>query len=85
LHGILIYPRIIERHILQLDGVIDAKVLITHEPNGREQLTARVIGRVSDDAVRDHCSVLEEIQRPTRVECISENAAEGAYTAHGKL
>ena len=85
LHGITIYPRIIERHILQLDGVIDARVLITHEPNGREQLTARVVGHVSEARVRDHCAVLEEIQRPTRIECISETAAQSAYSAHGKL
>ena len=85
LHGITIYPRVIERHILQLDGVIDARVLVTHEASGREQLTARVVGRVSEGEVRDHCSVLEEIQRPTRVECIAENAAQSAYTAHGKL
>ncbi|HEU4711125.1 MAG TPA: AMP-binding protein [Pyrinomonadaceae bacterium] len=85
LHGITIYPRIIERHLLQLDGVIDARVLITHQANGREQLTARVVGRVSEADVREHCSVLEEIQRPTNVECISESASESAYTAHGKL
>jgi acyl-coenzyme A synthetase/AMP-(fatty) acid ligase len=85
LHGITIYPRIIERHILQLEGVVDARVLIAHEPSGREQLTARVVGRVSEGDVRDHCSVLEEIQRPTGVECLSERAAESVYTAHGKL
>lgn len=85
LHGITIYPRTIERHILQLDGVVDVRVLVAHETGGREQLAARVIGRTDEGAVREFCSTLPEIQRPARIECISEQDANSAYTAHGKL
>jgi acyl-coenzyme A synthetase/AMP-(fatty) acid ligase len=85
LNGVIVYPRVIERHILQLDGVVDVRIRVSNNHGVGEQLTARVIGRVEEGAVREHCATLDEIQRPTRIECISEHDAERAYTNHGKL
>jgi acyl-coenzyme A synthetase/AMP-(fatty) acid ligase len=85
LNGIIIYPRVIERHILQLDGVVDVRVRVSNGYGVGEQLTARVIGRVEEEAVREHCRMLDESQWPTRIECLSERDAERAYTTHGKL
>lgn len=85
LNGIIVYPRVTERHILQLDGVVDVRVRIARDEGVGEQLTARVIGRVAEEAVREHCRGLGDGQRPTRIECISEREAERAYTSHGKL
>jgi acyl-coenzyme A synthetase/AMP-(fatty) acid ligase len=85
LHGIMVYPRVIERHILQLEGVVDVRVRISIEKSGREHLTARVIGGIQENAIREHCLALDEYQRPALIECISECEAERAYTAHGKL
>jgi acyl-coenzyme A synthetase/AMP-(fatty) acid ligase len=84
LHGILVYPRTIERHILRIPDVIDVRVRITHEYGG-EHLSALVVGPVTPDLIREHCGDLPEIQRPARIQCISELDAESAYSAHGKL
>lgn len=86
-HGYLIYPRVIERHLLQMQGVVDARVLVTLDELGREHLHARVVGsaQVDEEAVRAHCEELDDLHQPTRVECIAERDAEKAYTAHGKL
>ncbi|WP_165949807.1 AMP-binding protein [Micromonospora sp. KC207] len=85
LHGVTIYPRRIERHILDLDGVVDVRVLVRHRPDSADELTARVIGDVGVDQVREHCAALSAIERPNRVECFTEAESVSAYTAHGKL
>jgi phenylacetate-coenzyme A ligase PaaK-like adenylate-forming protein len=83
--GALVYPRAIERHLLAMPGVSDARVLVERTDNGLEHLAARVVGRVDADAVRVHCRELPESERPTRVECVPEDRALSAYSANGKL
>ncbi|MGH8919842.1 MAG: AMP-binding protein, partial [Actinomycetes bacterium] len=83
--GVLVYPRSIERHLLALDGVSDARVLVHRGASGLEHLVARVVGSVTQAQVREHCGALPETERPTRVECIPEAAALAAYSANGKL
>jgi acyl-coenzyme A synthetase/AMP-(fatty) acid ligase len=85
LRGVLVYPRAVERHLLALDGVSDARVLIERSPNGLEHLTARVVGDVDEAAVRDHCTALPETERPSRISCVPERDALSAYSANGKL
>lgn len=83
LHGITIYPRTIERHILRLDGVADVRVVVEHRAGGLDSLVARVVGSATEGALREHCSALDPIERPARFECLPEGAA--AYRANGKL
>lgn len=83
--GMLIYPRAIERHLLALDGVADARVSVRRTETGLEHLEAKVIGEVDEAAVREHCSTLAEAERPTRIECVPEATALAAYNAVGKL
>ncbi|MFI7637831.1 AMP-binding protein [Nonomuraea sp. NPDC049400] len=85
LRGILVYPRAIERHLLTLDGVADARVLVQRTEAGLEHLLAKVVGEVAEAAVREHCLALAEIERPTRIECVSEQQAATVYSANGKL
>jgi acyl-CoA synthetase (AMP-forming)/AMP-acid ligase II len=85
LKGILVYPRAIERHLLELPGVVDVRVLVHRDPSGLEHLLARVVGSVNAAAVREHCAALPEIERPARIECVAEREALAAYSAHGKL
>ncbi|HEY0636608.1 MAG TPA: AMP-binding protein [Pseudonocardiaceae bacterium] len=83
--GVLVYPRTIERRLLALDGVSDARVLVRRGPSGLEHLAARVVGRVDEATVRAHCAALPEASRPGRVECIPELDAVSAYSRNGKL
>lgn len=85
LRGVLVYPRAIERHLLALPGVVDARVLVRRSTSGLEHLVARVVGDVDEGAVRDHCTVLDEAERPSRIECIPESQALSAYNPNGKL
>lgn len=85
LSGVLVYPRAVERHLLTLAGVSDARVLVRRSPSGLEHLAARVVGRVDEAAVREHCAALPEASRLARIECISEYDAVSAYSANGKL
>jgi acyl-coenzyme A synthetase/AMP-(fatty) acid ligase len=85
LFGVTIYPRQIERHLLGLDGVTDVRVSVSRHASGRDQLLARVVGDVDESDVRAHCASLPASQRPARVECLSEHAAVGVYSVHGKL
>ncbi len=82
LHGITVYPRQIERHILDLQGVADVAVRI-RVVNGIDHLAVRVVGRVTEDQLREHCSSLPEVDRPTLVECLPEGFEH--YSSHGKL
>jgi acyl-coenzyme A synthetase/AMP-(fatty) acid ligase len=82
LHGVTIYPRGIERHILNLDGVADVRVLV--DPSA-DVLVARVVGDASEGEVRAWCYTLPEIERPGRVACIPERESLSAYSGHGKL
>ncbi|GAB1640134.1 AMP-binding protein [Krasilnikovia sp. MM14-A1259] len=84
LRGVLVYPRAVERHLLRLPGVADARVLVDRA-DGLERLVARVVGDVDPDAVREHCQALDDSERPGVVEVVSERAAGAAYTTHGKL
>jgi acyl-CoA synthetase (AMP-forming)/AMP-acid ligase II len=82
LHGVLVYPRQIERHIFLVPGVEDVRVRrVDH--GGLERLEARVVGSASPDAVREHCRSLPEAARPALVECVAEGVE--AYSARGKL
>lgn len=82
LHGITIYPRQIERHLLKFDGVADISIRITNV-NGVEHLAARVVGSVTEEQVKEYCSTLSEISQPTLIECFTEEAE--VYSKHGKL
>lgn len=82
LHGITVYPRQIERHLLGLDGVADVRVRVINV-NGLDHLEARLVGTVTEAQVREYCAGLPEISRPTQVECLPEGV-EG-YSARGKL
>jgi acyl-CoA synthetase (AMP-forming)/AMP-acid ligase II len=83
--GVLVYPRNVERHLLRMDGVTDARVLVCSDANGLDHLLARVVGRRDATEVQDHCAVLPDGARPTRIECIQESQALDAYSANGKL
>lgn len=85
LHGVMVYPRTVERHILKLDGVIDVRVEVQRESSGPARLSARVVGSVDAEAVKSHCRELSRVERPTRIECIDESNVQEAYSAHGKL
>ncbi len=82
LHGVTVYPRGIERHILDLEGVIDARVLVEQSA---DLLVARVVGDVAEGDVRAWCTTLPEIERPGRIVCIPERESLSAYTGNGKL
>jgi acyl-coenzyme A synthetase/AMP-(fatty) acid ligase len=85
LRGVLVYPRAIERHLLCLPGVADARVLVERTDSGLERLVARVVGEVDAAAVREHCRDLAEIERPGVIDVVSEQAAAAVYNANGKL
>ncbi|MBB5830116.1 AMP-binding protein [Micromonospora carbonacea] len=85
LRGVLVYPRAIERHLLVLPGVSDARVLVERRDSGLERLVARIVGDVDPAAVHEHCRSLAELERPADVQVFSEQAAGAAYNAHGKL
>lgn len=82
LHGVTIYPRKIERHLLTLDGVVDARVRVV-DRRGIDHLEARVVGTVTPAQVREHCQALPEISRPRLIHCLPESPA--AYSERGKL
>jgi acyl-coenzyme A synthetase/AMP-(fatty) acid ligase len=85
LMGMLVHPRATERHLLSLPGVVDAKVRVHRAESGLEHLAATVVGNVAEDAVRAYCAVLPSVEQPSRIECVAEEAALAAYSAHGKL
>jgi acyl-coenzyme A synthetase/AMP-(fatty) acid ligase len=82
LNGINIYPQRIERHLLMLPGVVDARVQVITTTT-LERLEARVVGLITEGAVREHCAMLPEEYRPSVVHCFAEG--EDVYSAHGKL
>lgn len=81
-HGMLVYPRRIEAHILALPGVEDVRVRFDTS-SGMERLEALVVGNASPEAVREHCRTLPEPCRPARVECRPDGMQ--AYSSRGKL
>ncbi len=81
-HGVIVYTRAIERHLLRLAGVVDARVTVVRTDAGDEFLAARVVGTATREAVRDHCEALPPAERPRRV--VVEDG-EAAYSPHGKL
>ncbi|WP_245533453.1 MULTISPECIES: AMP-binding protein [Actinoalloteichus] len=83
--GMLVHPRQVERHLLALPGVADARVRVEQTSHGLENLAARVVGDVSVEEVRAHCAALPDARRLTRVEVLPERDAAAAYGAHGKL
>jgi acyl-coenzyme A synthetase/AMP-(fatty) acid ligase len=85
LMGVVIYPRRIERHLLALVGVVDARVVVRRDPSGLEHLAARVVGDVREEDVRWQCAQLPEIERPRQIKIIPQHEALSAYTANGKL
>jgi acyl-coenzyme A synthetase/AMP-(fatty) acid ligase len=82
LHGVTIYPRRIERHLLALDGVADVKVYVRQD-GGLDRLAARVVGRVDAATVREHCAGLAQLEQPVLIECVPDTLH--AYSGHGKL
>lgn len=85
LRGVLVYPRSVERHLLALDGVADARVLVHRTDSGLEYLLARVVGSATEAAIREHCAALPHAEQPARVELIPEADALAAYGPNGKL
>lgn len=82
LHGVTVYPRQIERHLLGLNGVADVRVRVVNQ-NGLDHLAARIIGAVSEAEVRDYCKSLPDISQPSFIECLPEGVE--AYSERGKL
>lgn len=82
LHGRTIYPSQIARHLLGCDGIADVRIQITNV-NGIDHLAARVVGSVTEEQVKEYCTMLPEISRPTLIECFTEESA--VYSQHGKL
>jgi acyl-coenzyme A synthetase/AMP-(fatty) acid ligase len=82
LHGITVYPRQVERHILGIRGAVDARVRVVNT-NGVDRLHARVVGDLLPAEVREHCESLPELWRPTTVECLPADT--GEYSDRGKL
>jgi acyl-CoA synthetase (AMP-forming)/AMP-acid ligase II len=82
INGMTIYPQRIERHLLTLPGVVDARVRID-TTNTLERLEARLVGSITEGVVREHCAMLPEECRPSVVHCFAEG--EDVYSGHGKL
>lgn len=82
LHGLTVYPQMIERHLLTLDGCADVKVSVINA-GGTDKLVAKVVGRATEAQVREKCLELSEIERPALVECVDETVE--AYSRNGKL
>jgi acyl-coenzyme A synthetase/AMP-(fatty) acid ligase len=82
INGITIYPQRIERHLLTLPGVVDARVRII-TTNTLERLEVRLVGSITEGVVREHCAMLPEEYRPSVVHCFAEG--DDVYSAHGKL
>jgi len=54
--GYNVYPREVEEAILEVDGVVEAAVAGTPDPEWGEIVTAYVVGvGIDDDAIRAHC------------------------------
>jgi acyl-coenzyme A synthetase/AMP-(fatty) acid ligase len=83
LHGITIYPRRIERHILSLNDVVDVAVSVIVSENGADHLKAHVVGSVSPELVREWCRSLPSEAQPSIIECVSDDLS--LYEHHGKL
>jgi acyl-CoA synthetase (AMP-forming)/AMP-acid ligase II len=82
LHGITIYPRTLERHVLTMPGVVDARASIAYTAT-IDRLELLVVGSIEAAEVQEFCGQLPEIYRPAVVRCAAEGA--DAYTDRGKL
>jgi acyl-coenzyme A synthetase/AMP-(fatty) acid ligase len=82
LHGITVYPRALERHVLAMPGVVDARAIIVNSAT-IDRLELLVVGSVDVAAVQEFCGQLPEIYRPAVVHCAAEGA--DSYTDRGKL
>ena len=85
MHGLTIYPRAIERHLLALAGVTDVRVSVRSASPLREYLSASVVGTVSEEQLQEHCRSLDVSFRPDAFEVISEQQALSRYSLNGKL
>jgi acyl-coenzyme A synthetase/AMP-(fatty) acid ligase len=83
LNGITIYPKQIERHLLELNSIIDAKVLIRTADNLLEYIEAIIVGDVNENELRDHCSTLNPSIQPRSYFIRREQDA--GYSERGKL
>lgn len=83
LHGLTVYPRRIERHLLSLKGVEDVRVTIQDGGAGTARIEARVVGSVSEADLWAHCEALPTQSRPMKLICVPEGSE--LYSSHGKL
>jgi acyl-coenzyme A synthetase/AMP-(fatty) acid ligase len=83
LRGVTIYPRRIERHLLELSGLDDAKVQIVSGANLEpDRLVATVVGVIDEEVAREHCRSLPDFLRPTHY---LVRTPEASYSSRGKL
>jgi acyl-coenzyme A synthetase/AMP-(fatty) acid ligase len=83
MRGVTIYPRRIERHLLDLQGLEDAKVQVVPGAGlAPDRLVATIVGDVPEETVRSHCDSLPDFLRPTHYVM---KAGELAYSSRGKL
>ncbi|MBV9370817.1 MAG: acyl--CoA ligase [Alphaproteobacteria bacterium] len=83
MRGVTIYPRRIERHLLGMRDLEDAKVQVLPGAGlAPDRLVATIVGNVSEEAVRAYCEPLPDFLRPTHYVI---KAAELAYSNRGKL
>jgi acyl-coenzyme A synthetase/AMP-(fatty) acid ligase len=83
MRGVTIYPRRIERHLLDLAGLEDAKVQVVSGAGlAPDRLVATIVGDVPEEDVRGHCESLPDFLRPTHYVV---KPPEQAYSSRGKL
>jgi long-chain acyl-CoA synthetase len=74
-NGFNIYPREIERALLELPGVTSVEVWPMREPSRENDIAVRVTGSVTEDDVRAWCeSRLSGYKQPTSVEIVNDNS-----------
>jgi len=82
LHGITVYTRTLERHVLRMAGVVDVRASIVNTATV-DRLELQVLGSVGADQVREFCQEMPEIYRPAIIRCDGEGIDQ--YSDRGKL
>ena len=77
-NGFNIYPREIERALLELPGITAVDVRPIPEPSRENDIALRITGMVTDDEVRTWCeSRLSAYKQPTIVEIVDDSTSSG--------
>jgi len=73
-NGFNIYPREIERAVLELPGVTAAEVWPIKEPSKENDIALRITGAVTEDQVRTWCeTTLSAYKQPAIVEIANDD------------